>query len=131
MKTKTITVLKVEPMKAPSVVTLKNDLDSLQKAVSEGCAHRGLIEIITIGNGVVILCNEEGKLLGLPGNRRFGDDILVGTFYVVGDNKRGNLCSLTEKQITLWNEVFAKPEVFDEDEIKASVFFKVTDEWEV
>ena len=130
MKTKTITVLKVEPMQAPSVVQIHTDLDSLQKAVSEGCDHQGLIEIITIGNGMVILYNEEGKLLGLPGNRRFGDDILVGTFYVVGDNKRGNLCLLTEKQIAFWNEVFAKPEVFDEAEIEASLFFEVTDEWE-
>ena len=130
MKTKSITVLKVEPMKAPTVVQIPTDLDSLQKAVSEGCDHQGLIEIITIDNGVVILCNEEGKLLGLQGNRRLGNDILVGTFYVAGDNKRGNLCSLTEKQLDFWKSVFLEPEVFDEDDIKASIFFEVTDEWE-
>ena len=46
MNAKNITALKVEPRKVPTVVELKNDLDSLQKAVSEGCDRQGLIEII-------------------------------------------------------------------------------------
>lgn len=41
MKSKTITALKVEPMKVPAVVKLNNNLDSLQKAVSEGCESQG------------------------------------------------------------------------------------------
>ena len=129
MKAKSITVLKVEPMKEPTAVQISTDLDSLQKAVSEGCEHQGLIEIITVDNGVVILCNEEGKLMGLPGNRRLGNDILVGTFYVAGDDKRGNLCSLTERQIAFWKAVFLEPEVFEEEEIEAAMFFEVTDSW--
>lgn len=39
MATKEIKVLMVEPGKHPKVTTLKNDLDSLQKATS----YRGLI----------------------------------------------------------------------------------------
>ena len=132
MKENEIKVLKVEPMKAPTVVTLNNDLDSLQKAVSEGCEHQGLIEIIPIADGVSILCNEEGKLLGLPGNRRLGNDIIAGTFYVVGDNaETGELCSLTDRQLMFYNVVFAIPEVFTDEEIEASLFFEVTDDWEV
>ena len=81
MKQKEIKVLMVEPGKHPRVTTLKNDLDSLQEAVSIGVEQKGLIEIIGIAEGVCILCNEEGKLIGLEGNRRLGADILVGVFY--------------------------------------------------
>ena len=83
MKQKEITVLMVEPGEHPRVTTLKNNLDSLQKAVSIGAKGQGLIEIISLENGDCILCNEEGKLIGLEGNRRFGDDILTGVFYVL------------------------------------------------
>ena len=130
MKSKSIKVLRVEPMKTPVVVKLDNDLDSLQKAVSEGCDYQGLIEIIPIADGVAILCNEEGKLINLMGNRRFGNDILVGTFYVVGDDDEGNLCSLTDKQIAFYNTMFYNPEIFTDEEIEASVFCEVLDSWE-
>lgn len=131
MNAKTITALKVEPGMVPTVAELKNDLDSLQKAVSEGCDRQGLIEIIPIAEGVCILCNEEGKLLGLDGNRRIGNDIIVGTFYVIGENEDGELISLTDKQILFYNNMFAIPESFTDDEIEASFFFEITDNWEV
>ena len=67
----------VEPGKNPKVTTLQNDLDSLQKAVSIGADYQGLIEIVPLGNGDCILCNEEGKQIGLDGNRRVGRDIIV------------------------------------------------------
>ena len=62
MKQKEIMVLMIEPGKHPKVTTIKNDLDSLQKAVSIGCEQQGLIEIVGIEDRVCILCNEEGKL---------------------------------------------------------------------
>ena len=127
MKEKTIKVLKVEPKKVPVVVRLNNDLDSLQKAVSEGCESQGLIEIIPIADDVCILFNEEGKLIGLEGNRRLGNDIICGTFYVVGEDDKGNLCSLTDKQMMFYSMMFLKPEEFSEDEIENSCFFEITD----
>ena len=84
MSTKEITVLMVEPGQHPKVTTLKDDLDSLQKAVSIGADYQGLIEIVSLGNGDCIMCNEEGKLIGLEGNRRLGNDILVGVCWLIG-----------------------------------------------
>ena len=106
MKEKEITVLMVEPGKHPAVATLKNELDSLQKAVSIGAAAQGLIELITIGDGVCVLCNEEGKLIGLEGNRRIGRDIITGVFYVVGEDGKGDLASLPEAKIEEYKERF-------------------------
>ena len=65
MKQKEIKVLMVAPGEHPREVVLKNDLDALQKAVSIGCDYRGLIEVVGLEDGVCIICNEEGKLLGL------------------------------------------------------------------
>ena len=47
MTRKEITVLMVEPGKHPKVTTLKDDLDSLQKAVSIGADYQGLIEFVS------------------------------------------------------------------------------------
>ena len=99
MKQKEIRVLMVEPGKHPRVTMLQDDLDSLQKAVSIGADYQGLIEIISIGNGDCILCNEEGKLIGLDGNRRIGNDIIVGVFYIMSENEEGELVSLSDKKI--------------------------------
>ena len=122
MTQKEITVLMVEPGKHPKVTTLKDDLDSLQKAVSIGANYQGLIEFVSLGNGDCIMCNEEGKLIGLDGNRRLGDDILVGVFYIMSENEDGELVSLSEKKIKRYTELFWEPETFDRTDIEAPVY---------
>ena len=87
MNAKEITALMVEPGKHPKVTTLKDDLDSLQKAVIIGADYQGLIEFVSLGNSDCIMCNKEGKLIGLEGNRRLGNDILVGVFYIMSENE--------------------------------------------
>lgn len=61
MNAKELTVLMVEPGKHPKVTKLKDDLDSLQRAVSIGADYQGLIEFVSLGNGDCIMCNEEGN----------------------------------------------------------------------
>lgn len=60
---KTIKVIMVEPMKEPCPAEVENTLEGLQKAVG------GYIETVYLEDYIVLVCNEEGKLLGLPGNR--------------------------------------------------------------
>ena len=122
MKQKEIKVLMVEPGKNPKVTTLQNDLDSLQKAVSIGADYQGLIEIVPLGNGDCILCNEEGKLIGLDGNRRIGRDIIVGVFYVMSEDREGNLISLSEKKIRYYQKLFWEPQTFDREEIEDTLY---------
>lgn len=124
MKTKEITVLMVEPGKHPKVTTLMDDLDSLQKAVSIGADYQGLIEFVSLGNGDCIMCNEEGKLIGLDGNRRLGNDILVGVFYIMSENEDGELLSLSEKKIKRYAELFWEPEAFDRADIEDTISFR-------
>ena len=113
-----IKVVMVEPNKHPIVTTIKTKLENLQEAVG------GLIEIIDIEPNICILCNEEGKLIGLEGNRKLGDDILVGTFYVCGSNDEGDLVSLTDSQIDKYIKFFWEPQTFTQGEIEDSIVFK-------
>ena len=116
MKEKTIKVLKVAPKMPPAIVTLDNNLRALQEAVSIGADYVGLIEIIDLDDKACILCNEEGKLIQLEPNRRFYDDVLCGVFYVTGQDKQGNLTSLSDAQIKHYTDVYAIPENISPDE---------------
>ena len=118
MKEKTIQVLKVEPHKLPEVAELTNQLDALQKAVSIGCDYVGLIEILSLDEKTCILCNEEGKLNGMEPNRRLGDDILCGVFYVTGQDKEGNLTSLPEAAMEAYTARFLFPEEITREEVE-------------
>ncbi len=116
MKEKVIRVLKVAPGEEPVVCELNNNLSSLQEAVSIDVDYVGLIEIISIDSKVCLLLNEEGKLIGLAPNRRFGDDILCGVFYVCGQNRSGNLTSLSDAEIEYYTNMFKEVEFISREE---------------
>ena len=124
MKEKQIRALMVEPMASPKLVTLQNDLDSLQKAVSIGAPDQGLIEFVHLEDNVSVLCNEVGKLIGLAPNRRLGDDILCGVFYVVAEDDEGELVSLTPEQVEKYSEFFGHLDVIRAEEVGDTIVFK-------
>ena len=69
MKEEKIKVLALLPMELPKEIELDNTLEAMQEFVG------GLIECITLsdtGSEVTLVCNDEGKLLGLPLNVRCG-----------------------------------------------------------
>ena len=105
-----ISVLVVEPGKIPKEVLMPNELRAIQKIVG------GHFEVIhPFSDNVVIACNEEGKINGLPHNRTLFDDkgqrmdALHGTFFVVGVGK-DDFCSLTKKQTERYLSLFETPE---------------------
>lgn len=116
-----ITVLKIEPRKYPVVDTIETDLRSLQSAVG------GMIDIIGIpgDNNACILLNDEGKLIGLEGNRYFCNDIIVGVFYICGINENGDLCSLTREQVRKFKILFYNPDVISQKEVEESCVIKI------
>ena len=97
-----IQVLKVEPGRAPEMVTMSNTLEAFQAAVG------GYIETVGLDANATLICNEEGKLMGLPANRRLGDDVIAGTFLIVGEED-GEFCSLTDTDAARCAEQFAQP----------------------
>ena len=66
---------------------------------------------------IAIVCNDEGKLLGLPMNRALRDehgqtyDVLTGSFLVVGLGKE-DFASLSPELAQKYEEEFHQPEAF-------------------
>lgn len=122
MKESKIKVLMVNPGKHPEETVLANNLDDLQKAVSIGAEYQGLIEIIHLEDNVCLLCNEEGKLLCLEGNRRVGRDIIAGVFYICSEDEEGNLCSLSEGEMEQYKKRFWEIEEYTQSEVDEAMF---------
>jgi len=109
-----INVLIVEPNELPYEKEIPNTLEAKQEIVG------GYIECTSIldDDSVSIICNEEGKINGLPLNRYIGHDIIAGTFIIAGDDyENGEFKSLTDEQIKKYKERFGK-ESFAETENK-------------
>jgi hypothetical protein len=66
------------PGDAPEIRDIPNTLQELQETVG------GYIETVTIATDAVIICNEEGRLLGLPHNCRFCGIDLCGPILIAG-----------------------------------------------
>lgn len=80
--------IRKKPGAQPEIIEVDDTLAALQQEVG------GYIETVSIAD-VVIICNEEGRLCGLPYNCRFVGVDFVGTILVVGRNK-DEFCDVPE-----------------------------------
>jgi hypothetical protein len=95
-----IKVLVVKPFTEPEEVMIENELHDMQSVVG------GYIEMIPYKD-VFIVCNEEGKLIGLPFNRKISKyDAIMGNFFICSADG-AEFASLTDEQITRYKKVFA------------------------
>jgi hypothetical protein len=115
-----ILVLIVEPEKPPYVSTIDNSLKGLQAVVD------GSIEYVQLDKNTSFVCHDEGKLLGLKGNRNINGDIIAGTFLICGDDGYGNSISLTSEQIALYSERFAEPEHYTDEQVQDAIYCEIT-----
>lgn len=105
-------VLKIEPGKLPYMKEISKDLDSLQQEVG------GDIQATyPYDDMVAIICNDEGKLLGLPLNRAlYMDeemyDIIAGDFFICGIDDDHEIISLCDDLARKYYEQFKAPESF-------------------
>lgn len=107
-------VLVVEPGRRPRLQSIPHTLQAMQALVG------GAIQAVyPFEEPVALICNEEGKLEGLPPNRGLWDeagtlyDVVCGTFFLcAAPPDEGTFRSLTEEQIRHYQERFARPEIF-------------------
>lgn len=106
-------VLVVEPEQRPKEKEIDDSLTAMQNIVG------GLIQPIYLESSVVLVCNDEGKLLDLPANRGLRDkdghiyDIVSGTFFLCGaPADSDHFTSLTPEQIERYRSRFYIPEMF-------------------
>ena len=68
-------------------------------------------------HNVLLVCNEEAKLLGLPENRFLRNrngipyDIIHGTFFLAQGSGE-EFCSLTDKQIQTYTRLYSREKLF-------------------
>lgn len=70
--------IRKKPGCEPELVEVENTLKALQTEVG------GYIEAVTLPYGAALICNEEGRILGLPDNGRVCGVDVVGTVLIVG-----------------------------------------------
>lgn len=99
-------ILIIEPGKRPRPGDVPNELEKIQRMVG------GYIETARcFPDGAVLLCNEEGKIAGLPFNRPLRDDrgkiydCVVGTCIVIGTAGE-EFTGLTEAQVARYTKMF-------------------------
>ena len=78
----------------PEIMNIENTLEAKQKLVG------GLIEVVSVTDNILLICNEEGKLENLFPNLVFDYDYIAGDCIFVGDDyENGDFKSLTDDQI--------------------------------
>ena len=111
-------ILLIEPGKKPVLSDINGSLKSMQEVVG------GTIQaIFPFEEPVALICNDEGKLLGLPLNRALWNadgriyDIVAGTFFLCGaPADRDAFESLTEEESRVLEQRFSAVEIFLESD---------------
>ena len=108
----TMKIVKVEPGEKAEIVEIEKDLDTMQKLVY------GNIECIYFHDDpVVIVCNEEGKILGMQPNRALLDDdgnildVIAGTFFITGIGT-DDFIGLNDELAKKYQKLYERPEEF-------------------
>ena len=107
-------IVVVEQWKAPYIRGVNDTLEEMQSIVG------GYIQVIyPFLDPVALVCNEEGKLTGLPLNRSLSDkngeiyEIIAGTFFLCGaPTDSVSFTGLQPEQAERYKKRFLLPEVF-------------------
>jgi len=115
-------VVYVEPNKPAYEAEVTGTLEGEQRAV------QGLIEAVYLDNDddVLLICNEEAKLIGMEGNRHvnINDEIIAGPFFVCGSSG-SNFRGLTDEEVTKYMDRFKEPEQISQEEVEGSMGFTI------
>lgn len=110
----TMRILIVEPEKAPREAVIEHTLEAMQAVVG------GPIQAVyPFEEPVALICNDEGKSLGLPWNRMLRDssgeiyDIIPGTFFLCAAPKDSeSFEGLSRDYVQTYTRMFQHPEYF-------------------
>lgn len=113
-------VVMVEPNKPAYITEIGSDLASMQEAVG------GLIEPVYFLGDAIMVGNEESKLIGLAGNRKFGNNIVAGPFFICSEKMTEDgavFCSLSDELCEKYVQHFAEPQEISQDEVQRDMGF--------
>jgi hypothetical protein len=83
----------------PQVLDIAAGLKPMQALVG------GNIEHVALEGGIGLVCNEEGKLNGLPRNRPIPEinDVIRGPFFISRYNNEGETVDITDADVTKYS----------------------------
>ncbi len=107
-------ILVIEPFQVPRVKEIEKTLDAMQKVVGD------YFQVVyPFDDSIALICNEEGKNLGLTPNRALRDengkvyDIVCGTFFLCSaPPDDDDFYSLSDEQIKYYTKLYRHPELF-------------------
>ena len=110
-----ISVLLIQPDKRPKMVEINSDLEAMQAVVGGD-----IEEYMPFEDDAAIICNEEGKMTGLPLNRAIYNgqthemlDIVAGDFFIVyAPIESEKFLSLPKEMADKYANMFKNPERF-------------------
>ncbi|MPM13403.1 hypothetical protein SDC9_59760 [bioreactor metagenome] len=108
MAEKTIRVLIKEPRQDALVMEVKNSYGVLRDLIGGG-----YLESVWVDNGIVMICDEEGKLKGLTPNFVLPKlrDIICGPVFFCSADAEGDFTSLNEEQLALAKKLVEENEL--------------------
>lgn len=88
---------------SPVELAIPRGLEAMQQQVG------GYIEMVTLEDGIDLVCNEEGKLDGLPVNRRIPEirDTVRGDFFISRHDDEGETVDLTDEDVKKYTKRFS------------------------
>ena len=111
----TIRAVLVKPGEEPEIIEFEHTLEDMQRLVGGGLIQA----IYPFDDDAALICNDEGKILGMPLNRALYDlrdeiyDIIAGDFFICrAPADSDTFTSLTDEQIDNYMERFRYPEKF-------------------
>ena len=95
MNNNKLKILLKEVGKESKIQEIEDTLEAKQKLVG------GLIEVVPFqrNSDILIVCNEEGKILNMFPNVMFGYDYIAGDCFFIRDDYKGGFESLTDEDI--------------------------------
>ena len=122
-------MLMIQPHRTPIVTFVREDIDDLQRAVSDHGEDSRIQYTYPFDDDCMVLGNDDAKCIGMEGNRRFGESIYAGPIFITRDNHNSGLCSLTDEQVQKYSEMFAEPQDISQDEVQADMGFTFIPLW--
>ena len=115
MKEKTIRTLLVEPEEVPREHHLHVSMQAFRAAVGVDALETENPRTIRLEKQVYILYNHWGGLWGKE-NRKVGDRVISGDFYVIACDDQGIPRSLTHREVKRYLYRFFTPESFEDSD---------------
>ena len=128
MTKETLTALMVSPGMHPCSIELYKNYEFLSKAICIGLDIPCAMSTLSLSTSAAIIYNKDAHNNAMQCNRRVGNRIIAGTFYIVGV-ENGSIASLSCADTALYKANFWESEEFDDDEAIDAWLTEL--EWEI